>query len=745
MRKHWKRILIIVLLVILLLPLGTYLALRTSWGQSSARSFLSKTISKELGVDVSIGGVDFDPIKNLELRDVVILDHHKDTMVSVGRIYADIGLFALRSKEIELSSISLESGRVHLRKYQGEDELNITLVVERLQSDKSGSQTWDFKLGELVIVDMVVLHTDDNKARIEDGRMDPSHLELTGVNGRIDEIEFIEKGIEFRTHSLNLVDVSGLRIEGLDSYISVDNNVIDISDMDLRTERSNISGHVMVDYTSADRSELYIETNLNNSVIETSDLGFFIKGYETLFGEVSVNADIQGQLSDLQLTNARFEFGESSEIQLDGDIKGLPEIDSLWLNVHIHPLISSVGDLHFLPVPGMSEQIHELPTAAERLGRFSFSGHFLGYIKDFSADGQLDSEIGAATAMMKVDIAQDPNQNSYKGSMAFEGLDLGRLLNDPEFGIIMSDLEIDMSGYGRGLSAFLKGEVSRLEYKDYVYKNIEVDGRLEDRLFNGFLSISQPEVDLDFRGLVDMRTSVPEFKFDAKVFQADIARLGFTSQMDSTSMTGSVQADFKGDDLDDFKGSLKAQGLSFCRGEEEYFFSTISVLSEFDEKGDRILDLNSNMLDGRFEGKFRFRDLKGDFISLFENVFPSLYKEVEIPMTHNSNLTFEVNFKETKDLTRLFLPGLELGYGASITGGINSLSNTFNLNFNTDSLKYDFVSIQGLDLELNRFQNIAYVLLETEFMQWSDSLRFKDNLYTFNAYNDSIETDLTWT
>ncbi|NNK80957.1 MAG: hypothetical protein HKO93_05635, partial [Flavobacteriales bacterium] len=366
-------------------------------------------------------------------------------------------------------------------------------------------------------------------------------------------------------------------------------------------------------------------------------------------------------------------------------------------------------------------------------------------MKDFIANGQLDSELGSANAMMNVDIAQDPNFNSYKGSMALEGLDLGRLLNDPEFGSIDSDLEIDMKGYGRGLSAFLKGEISQLEYRGYSYKNVEVDGRLEDRLFNGFLSISQPEVDLDFRGLVDMKTSVPEFKFEAKVFQADIARLGFASQMDSTSMTGSVQADFKGDDIDDFEGSLKAQGLSFCRGEEEYFFSTISLLSQFDKNGNRILDLNSNMLDGRFEGEVRFKDLKGDFVTLFENVFPSLYKEVEIPVTHNSNLTFEVDFKETKDLTRLFFPGLEISYGATLIGGINAQENTFKLNFNTDSLNYDFIAIQGMDLELNRFQNIAYALLETEFMQWSDSLRFKDNLYTFNAYNDSIETDLTWT
>ncbi len=49
-----------------------------------------------------------------------------------------------------------------------------------------------------------------------------------------------------------------------------------------------------------------------------------------------------------------------------------------------------------------------------------------------------------------------------------------------------------------------KRDLKNVEFNllDTGHFALEEDGKLQDRLFNGFLSVSQPEIDLDFKGLM---------------------------------------------------------------------------------------------------------------------------------------------------------------------------------------------------------------------------------------------------
>ena len=270
-----------------------------------------------------------------------------------------------------------------------------------------------------------------------------------------------------------------------------------------------------------------------------------------------------------------------------------------------------------------------------------------------------------------------------------------------------------------------------------------MDGTLEENLFNGFLSIRQPEIDLDFNGLVDLRSEVPEFKFKAEIFQADVGGLGFLQELDSTSMNGVVLADFKGDNIDEFVGSVNVSGLSFCRGDVECFFDDFELTSTIDDTI-KTLDLSSRMIDAQVSGQFAYRHIKNDFLGLFIDVLPSLYDGKDVLTTHRTRMDFEVDFKDTDEIARLLLPGLSVGPHTTITGKMDAGTGHFEMTVDGDSLAYRFIELQGVDLEIYKDGYIAYTSLETQEMQWGDSLSFKDNFYTFNAYNDTVETDFTW-
>jgi hypothetical protein len=742
-KRTWKRIAIILLLVLLLAPLLTYVALKTSWGKSYAIENLTRVISNELGVQVEIGDVAFDPVKTLALKDVLVHDHRSDTLLQAESVFASISLFKLGAKQIHLDRLEISNGLFKMTKAEGEEDLNLVKLIDGIRSKESSGEKWDFQLETIALEAMSIVHWDENKPLMDARRMDPAHMVLSEVSGEIQQITFLDQGVSFVTRQLEASERSGLRVENLDSDIVIDGKTLAIQEMMLMTADSEVTGSVAVDFSSDLDEELGIEAHLVDSKVKVSDLGYFVEGYDQLDGRVDVDADIRGSLSDLSVKQTTIRFGSNSSVTLDGSIKGLPSIDSLLLDVDISPLNTDLTDLRSLPIPGMRQQVDKLPRQAYTLGRVAFNGHFEGYLEDFEATGVLETEIGTANAEMSVYIDEHSSQNRYIGRMGLRDLELGTLLGDPEFGQMNSDLDVDIEGHGQELSAQLDGEVQHLDYKGYSYRNLKVDGRLEERLFNGFLSIRQPEIDMDFRGLVDLRSSVPEFQFTAEVFQADIGGLGFASQLDSTSMTGLIQADFKGDEIDEFQGSVSVKSLSFCREDQEFFFDDFDLVAAMEEN-ERTVLLRSDMADARIQGRFIYTDLKNNFLAMFDDILPSLYEQDYEFAEAPARMDFELTLKKTESLTRLIDDGLYIGVGTRLQGALDTERGYFQLNLFADTTTYRFVSLEGVYLEVYKEYDVAYTSLETLNMQWGDSLRFADNLYTFNAYNDSIETDFTW-
>ncbi|NNC82480.1 MAG: AsmA family protein, partial [Flavobacteriales bacterium] len=744
MKKVFKRISVLLLVLLLLAAVSLFLAVKTQWGNDLVTEKISDQLTRSLGVQVSIGSIDLNPFETLELLHVTILDHHADTMIQAERVYTDIGLFHLMDKKIHLEMLKLEHGQVNLKKHSGEDELNITRVIDDLKKDSAADNSWDFKLERVELLGMDVSHQDKNKAPQDSDRIDFADLHLKGVTGMLDQIDLIEKGISFQAIDVQLNELSGLQMKSLNARITVDDERLDVDSMDLMTGSSVLKGDLLIDYGRTGSDDLILDISLQESRLELAELGRFVKGYESMEGSVLVTTELKGGLSDLHLSHTDLQFGRTSRLGIDGVIKGLPELDSLWMDVEIDPLRSTVSDLRYLPVPGMEERVEKLPEEAFRLGQIDFKGNFRGSLQDFLADGILITELGRAEADMNVFLAENAQYNTYTGRLRLKDMDLGRLLENDQLGKMTSDLEVDLSGHGESVSAVLQGEVESLTYRGYAYRNLEVDGTLEERLFNGFLSISQPEIDMDFKGLVDLRSSEPHLRFTAQIFQADMQSLGFFSQLDSTSMTTWLEADFLGDDIDEFQGSVVAKSLSFCKGEQEYFLDDLKITAS-NEDSLRLLTLQSDMMDAQVRGQFAFKDLKNDFLAMFDEVIPSIYGPDNEYEAGQSRLTFQVDLKNTQDLTGLFIPDARIGNGTTLRGGLNAPEGDFSLRLLMDSLRYRFVGIQGIDLEMIKQDEVAYTALETRDMQWGDSLLFTDNFYTFIAYEDSIETDLTWT
>ena len=94
---------------------------------------------------------------------------------------------------------------------------------------------------------------------------------------------------------------------------------------------------------------------------------------------------------------------------------------------------------------------------------------------------------------------------SYAGNVALENFDIGTFLDIKD--IKKTTLNIDVDGIGfskKYLNTAVTGKIAQVNYNNYNYNNIVVNGNFKMPLYKGQVSINDPNLSMNFDGLVDL-------------------------------------------------------------------------------------------------------------------------------------------------------------------------------------------------------------------------------------------------
>ena len=87
-------------------------------------------------------------------------------------------------------------------------------------------------------------------------------------------------------------------------------------------------------------------------------------------------------------------------------------------------------------------------------------------------------------------------------------------------------MEVNGRGFSQNtLNTRVSGTISAITFEEYTYKNITLSGTLRNPVFNGSLSIDDPNVKLSFDGLVDVSKEFNQYDFEADVEYAELNKL----------------------------------------------------------------------------------------------------------------------------------------------------------------------------------------------------------------------------
>ena len=109
------------------------------------------------------------------------------------------------------------------------------------------------------------------------------------------------------------------------------------------------------------------------------------------------------------------------------------------------------------------------------------------------------------------------------------GFDIGKWLNQSDvFGKISATANVDGKRWlNDNPEAQIKGTLQQLEYNNYSYSNVELNGIIKQKQCTGSIVSADPNINFNFNGLVNFYDSIPTFKFNAAVNKIDFAKLHF--------------------------------------------------------------------------------------------------------------------------------------------------------------------------------------------------------------------------
>ncbi|MBT8259144.1 MAG: translocation/assembly module TamB [Bacteroidia bacterium] len=689
--------LFVILVLLLSIP-----AVQTKLGKIATRK-----LNEKFGTNISIARVGLQFNGDVELKEIFVEDYRQDTLISIKELNTSVLSFRnLYNNKLTFGDIDIEGLLFNITTYLGEGDTNLDIFVEKFDDGKPRTEPSDFLLSssDVTIEDGIFRISDENKeqSRVLDFR------EL-GINAT--DFVIVGPDVKARINKLSFVNSQGLRVDNMTTNFNYSLEQMTFENLDIKTPASQISGQLQFNYERKDMQHfvdsVQVSAAFKPSTINLDELNTFYNEFGS--GEITLNTNLAGTLNNLFATGLILSAPGRTFINGDMTFMNLfnKQEDNFRMVAEFRELSSTYYDLRRL-LPNVLG--NSLPSALERFGKFTIQGQSEVTSKTVDADIDISTALGIIYADLEMNQIDDIDNASYTGSVIMDEFELGKVVDDEKMNTVSLNLDVDGKGFTLDrLNSFIKGTVYGLDYNNYYYSNVDVEGNIQNKIFNGFLKTKDANVDLDFNGLVDFSKAENNYDFVANVRMANLRALNFVDRDSISVFKGLVDMKMKGTNIDDAYGAISFKNTSYQNQDDNYFFKDFAVRSGF-EGDNRIININSpDIIEGELKGKYVVRDI----FKLFENSLGSVYANYK-PFNIKPGQYIDFNFSIYNKIAEVFYPKLNLSPNTFIRGRVESEANNFDLVFRSPKISFDENFAENIELQIDNDNPFFNTLIEID-------------------------------
>lgn len=633
---------------IVIFVVGGFFLLQIPAVQKNIAQRLTKNFTKLSGFTINYSRIHLVWYDRLELTGLVVSDPAGNPMIGTERLLVNFSLSTLLSNnDINLDAVLLEDADLKFYKINKNDstrDLNINLFIAEINKQFAGGGgtggAKHINIGEILIYRTGFKLHDEKKDSIRNA-FDYNHINLFIDEAQANNFKVIGDTIELKLNTLIGEEKNcTLPIHNFSTFFRLSQTGMDFLKVNARIGESKLSDTIQFKYkTLADlndfNNKVNLKASLRNTVIYPNDLVKFTPGVKPLPKPIEVSGIVSGRINRLTVQNMELASGDTKvagKLQMDG----LPVISETFINLDIKSGDIYIQDLGFLFPNNINNILNPL-------GRFQFAGKFTGFIDDFVANGNFRGAFGQIISDINLKIDQQYlDQSTYSGNLNLNQFDLGMMFKDTTmFQKVTMAGRINGKGLTQETADFnLAGKIQSIGIRNYNYTNIITDARFARELFNGIVSVDDPNLQLQAIGGINIRPGQQVVKVKAQLDTLLTKPIGLTR--DHIFLKSNLDIDIKGLKIDSLFGRAQLSHSHIEFNNQAMDIDSVSVTSSIKDSV-RNLSLHSSFADAKLNGVFYFSSLFSDL--------QKLSREFQLNLSNNKEALADYYIKKPKTST----------------------------------------------------------------------------------------------
>jgi hypothetical protein len=692
--KTFKKVVFRTFLVLFLLLLVTGIALSLPFVQTKIAHYYTEKLNKQFGTDIYVDQVEVTIFGGVQLKKVIVKDDRKDTLIFAKRLSTSIlDTNTLLNGNLIFGQMSIDGLVMNVKTYKGEKDTNLDKFVAVFDDGKPTS-------GKFLMTSDKIDLSNSHFTVYDENLKNPKDVDFTKLNAVITDFKIKGPNVTTNIKEMSFKDHRGLMVDKLKAKFTYTKTNIRLEKLDFRTDNSNFKGDVILKYNRKDfanfNNKVVFDIKTEKALIATNDIRYFFKEIAK-DQNFQFSGKIDGTLNNLTAINLHLVDSFKSEIKGDVTFQNLfakKGKGEFYMKGSFDKVTSSFENLTKLLPEILGEK---LPSSLKKLGVFTLKGDAEITTKTIDADFELITKLGVIKSNLVMTNINMIDNAKYSGNLILDNFDVGSFLNRKDIGKVTLDVNVDGKGFTeKYLDTKFSGEIQSVRYNGYSYKNITANGSFKKPIFKGTVFVNDPNLFLDFDGIVDLSKRDNNYDFHAKVDYANLHNLNFMK--DSISVfKGEVVMKLSGSTLNTMKGDVIVTNASYQNPKDLYFFDSLVLNSSFNADNEHSITLNAkDGLQASLKGKFELDQIQ----KMVENSLGSLYTNYKSNYLKKGQY-IKFDFSEFSKIVEILNRKISLSQNATLSGSIKGDENDFKLNFNSKTIDAFDIHLDNVQLEID--------------------------------------------
>lgn len=748
--RRFKHIFRILLITLIALYFAGMVAFRLPFVQRYMTQWAEEAVEELLHTEVSIEKIDVGLFNRLILRNVTVEDQSGEELLKASRLSVKMDIAELMQGRIHIYSAQLFGVKALLYKETPDAPFNFQFIVDALsEKDSTTAETpLHLRINTLLIRRGQVKYDVKSLPQKEDG-IDFHHLNIENLSATVALRALTEDSIHLQVKRLTLHEKSGLDVKKLAFTLSGNRERVDLKDFIAELPHSDLSiptfatpYHLGEDWKSTVKS-LNFSTRLT-AHLDFRDIAFLSSSLRKIGMPVDIEVSLQAQNG--RITSDILKV-ENSEKTLYLDAEGMINTDAgigvPYFFGKVKELRSSQWDIQ--QIYRIATQKNDTIPVLRRIGDIVFAGSVSGYTHRFTAEGDLRTAVGSVNSNMTVHTDTMTHQRTLSGTIESDSIALNQLLANEKFGKAAFNVEIKGYDYqDKKASTYVKGFIRELDYNDYKFSNIMVDGTYRAGGFEGQASLDDPNGIIHVNGKWDTQGVHPYFNLQAEMKNFNPNKMRLSDDYKDTDISANLLVNLSGHSLDDMVGSISVDSLALNSTNEKdnFFLPSFNIEATQTANKTKRIVIQSSEMNGEIEGNYSYKTLLQSLQYSAAHYLPTLFAQQSVRSKMPNNFQLDMHVNSSSFFEKVLHIPVQLSSPVHVFGKFDEEARVIDVRIDAPKLRYNGTDYSSTNLTLATERNALSLDISSNILLKSNAT-LNVNLHG-KALQDSLYTRLSW-